>query len=1219
MIEFLIFSILPCLVAALAMVVLRAGASQVFFDVVGTFQAGRLIADAEAKVTVLQSLMLDGLSGIQDSAAALSQQMTAVTDATVPLSREIQEARLEFEKFANFAGGDEVAGAIMEIGLASGFAADQALMAGARMAQLSAIVGGGAGVASATQSGIEFGLIGGMGTEDAMKRMISLQQQTNYMYGELTDTQLNRLTAEEKANLVRTNSIRLMDELNTIENRSAATMSQITYVMNQFASSAKLAGDSTSFMAAMAATLIEAGEEQGKAGRSLRMMYARLGADTGGSTAQLKHYGIAVKDATGNMRSMEDIFGDIAARSNNMTKAQKMELAQAIAGNDHYVRALKLMDNYGRAQQLSAEGAARLDTAQDELNRRYEDQAFQLTQVEAKLKNANASLGNHFVPGVIFATNVMANLSGAMGDMGEESELVGRLLSVGAGLNEFGKIFAPIVEANLNMMSLNVSLKAQKAITRAINGEEIVRSSAYGQKKNDAIMSMNMLESELAAQDRMNNALILGMQMKKEGLTIAQQMQVLESGQIVDLDVIQAKEQQILARLKEAVIEKQKAHQFDLANKPSFVGKNQKGIYEDLRQQHSMRLLMNDDQVFLNHLEKQGLTGQYERNKIITNNGQLAKNFLNRKGVELEFERALAGHEEKKASAMKSLMTMKNAINNADARDVAKSGEKVQQIEKELLIMKQLKAEKGQSILLSQQAKTAFTGESVTEQILRDAHVKSTSALMAKTNAQSQNKIVTDALGDAAHLLSAELGLEAQAIMELLVLMPAFTNVMKGVEAQNKALVTTSMASNMSMMKTSAILGGLSMAFGLMSENEDLAKVSAILMTASMVPATIQMMSMTTATMGLAGATGAADVATKKLTLSQKLLSKSSLAMIALLAVVGTFVWATKDNYNDASDAALNFAEVVSYSADQYAETERRMMGKDLVSISQDLLATSNLVLETEEQLAKATDETNRKVLMARLEIYKMEESAIRDIMNLESARAIQNDAITAQEVFDMGQKLKIARDAEADAKNEDGYIYSWWNGDRARKTLGRDDSKLQMKDALDFMGIKIGQEAYVESKSADTAKALSAIPQEYQGAIADLAAASTDFEDFMNKISVFAEESGSDFGAIFGQMGEDIKEDFIGPIEAAKEAIFEFNNDREEMFFGMAKGNLTGDMVKQVVNRGVETLINTTEVIMTNTFQGMTTSSAAHEITSQIMKNLRQNGLNVSNGSIAL
>ena len=63
MIEFLIFSILPCLVAALAMVVLRAGASQVFFDVVGTFQAGRLIADAEAKVTVLQSLMLDGLSG----------------------------------------------------------------------------------------------------------------------------------------------------------------------------------------------------------------------------------------------------------------------------------------------------------------------------------------------------------------------------------------------------------------------------------------------------------------------------------------------------------------------------------------------------------------------------------------------------------------------------------------------------------------------------------------------------------------------------------------------------------------------------------------------------------------------------------------------------------------------------------------------------------------------------------------------------------------------------------------------------------------------------------------------------------------------------------------------------------------------------------------------------------------------------------------------------
>ena len=65
-------------------------------------------------------------------------------------------------------------------------------------------------------------------------------------------------------------------------------------------------------------------------------------------------------------------------------------------------------------------------------------------------------------------------------------------------------------------------------------------------------------------------------------------------------------------------------------------------------------------------------------------------------------------------------------------------------------------------------------------------------------------------------------------------------------------------------------------------------------------------------------------------------------------------------------------------------------------------------------------------------------------------------------------------------------------------------------------------------------------------------------------------------------------------------------------MFFGLSKGNLTGDMVKQVVNKGVETLINTTEVIMTNNFTGMTTTQAASEITKEVMKQLQARGLNV-------
>ena len=62
------FTPLVMIACAVAMVVLRAGASRIFFDVVGTFQATKLIGDAKASATVLESLYIDSLMGIQESA-----------------------------------------------------------------------------------------------------------------------------------------------------------------------------------------------------------------------------------------------------------------------------------------------------------------------------------------------------------------------------------------------------------------------------------------------------------------------------------------------------------------------------------------------------------------------------------------------------------------------------------------------------------------------------------------------------------------------------------------------------------------------------------------------------------------------------------------------------------------------------------------------------------------------------------------------------------------------------------------------------------------------------------------------------------------------------------------------------------------------------------------------------------------------------------------------
>ena len=101
MFEALFLSFMPVVLifATLTMLVLRAGASRIFFDVVGSFQATRLIGDAQAKITVLQGLVLDGLSGITEGVALIGEQMQMLVDSTVPLAQEIGFARIEFEKF----------------------------------------------------------------------------------------------------------------------------------------------------------------------------------------------------------------------------------------------------------------------------------------------------------------------------------------------------------------------------------------------------------------------------------------------------------------------------------------------------------------------------------------------------------------------------------------------------------------------------------------------------------------------------------------------------------------------------------------------------------------------------------------------------------------------------------------------------------------------------------------------------------------------------------------------------------------------------------------------------------------------------------------------------------------------------------------------------------------------------------------------------------------
>jgi TP901 family phage tail tape measure protein len=1207
------------LFATVTMLVLRAGASRIFFDVVGSFQATRLIGDAQAKMTVLQGLVLDGLSGITEGVGLIGEQLNAVVDSTVPLAQEIGYARIEFEKFVQ-AGDDAtlLSQQIEELGHNFGYSADQALAAGAKMAQLSSVVGGGAAIPAATEVGIAFGMVGGMETEEAMKRLIALQQQTTFMYGGLTQAQFRTLSAQKQVNLVRQESVGLLNQLNTIENRSSATMAQITMVMNQFASSAKLAGDEVSYMAAMSATLIEAGEEQGKAGRALKMMYARLGADTGNNSEILRKYGIETKDANGQLRSMHDILQDISAIYPQLANNHRLEIAQAVAGNDHYVRAIKLMEGYNRTVELNTMAIQELDTAQDELNKRFEDNAFLLTQAEAKLKDAKAALGEQFAPSVIKATNLQARMNESMAEFIEYGRGVrglGTIIEGAMDFTQYARFYAPFVEANLNIMSLNVSLQTQMQIQRALTGQDLVRASAYGKQGSLLRANLSTIQAQANIEDR--RALIQAsmLRMDKNALGTSN----------ANLQVSQGE----LTNNRQALMMTIEANQAEV--KRLQTKQNELGIMKALNPVEAQRRQEQQAQL---GLEQATLQAEKDGLRVLTTEQAYAKAKSQYDSLELKTVQQLMAYKKGHFIHAKAEALMQESVQNHFTQQLTLAGQIIEKkrqsqqlqigltasetkqlnaLQERVKLAQQELASEGQRHINHLIAAQAIGGETQAAKILRNAHIELIAITQQKSSAEVQNNAIMEQAELAARQLAMAYGLTEAELRDLIPKMQIFRNALDMVDEQSKATVQTGMALNNVLMKGTGILGAYSMAFGMLGDDAKAAKLSMFFLNLSMIPMTVQMLVSTAQSYQLATGFTTAGAAANYTTAAVSGLNKALKLMGVGLAIglVGYLAYklmpdATEETDN-LSTAFENMSATAIYTGEAYKSMAQSLADSTLADIADMRLSKEEQIAQITADMAGITEPALLRIKQDQLKAAKDELATLEQIQAVRQAQDLSENVSEAQKFFDL---VKNAQDAEGE------YLKQQEKGKGFVAGIMGFGEKYLAESLIEGAGGAFGleyetHEELVKRLGKDAADAYAQIPEEMQGAVIEAAKYATDFDDFLAILERDFQEFGDDDN-LFGGFGDNINDNFIGPLEAAKNAAFEFGNAREEMFFGMAKGNITGDMVKQVVNKGVETLINTTEVIMTNNFTGMTTTQAANEITKQVVVQLNGLGLNI-------
>jgi len=1101
---------LALMAMAIAMLVNRAGASMVFFDVVGRFQAKRLISDAETSMTLFNAIMLDSFANIQDSINVLGTGIAGWVENLLPAVELLSDAEIQLKKFAAAAGFDEMAEEVQQLGFQFGFTADAAMDAASRMAQLQSVLGQGQ-TATGTQLGMEFGIISGMETEDAMTRLINLNQQLGFMQEgteEMND-------ANEKGMKIRANTIGVLDKLNTVENRSAATMEQITYVMNQFAAQARLTGESIEAMAAQSAVLIEAGEEQGKAGRALKMVYARLGGDIGGARQEMERLGVATIDAnTGALRPMSDVMADLSARWDTFNGLQQQNIAQTVAGNRHYTRFIKLMENWDRVTQLTFEGQMRMTPAMDEVNERLQAQITEFRGAEAELQKYRAELGQQFLPAMTEATRTQTLFVKALSDGVEFlGPTAGFIYQMGEDMKN---LVAPVMGVITNIAALTMAFQANRAVTRAMMGDEIALQEAYG----NAGMTYENASKFMAELGRVRNEELQKVKMQLTGVRSLTKAEV-EANQ-ERIKTIELKRQDARAELYKV-----------LANTRSwrltkFQADTELAAIERLKNAH------ND----------KNNTFRLSTERIEELNVQQAEYIETIRLAKLELrETALQTQEYDKIIQELGFTQRKYA--DEIAGDV---------------ILKMKKEREAMDAANDAMAKRMALFYGVTGSVTALG-----SAIMVFAKNEEQMKIGMFAT------TAATLGMAAAQVYSTAERIKAVEWIGKGIKILHDLYVKTWVAVQATNAETGAIRLN-TMAF---AENQRLK---------SMGPYTD-------------GRTPAAMLEGEVLVRNNELMAgiaATAKRTAITFAVIGVATWVIKKGIESWAkrmkdlEVEANWVEAQAYSMEEFNEVLKEHAG-NYDNISESIQKNK----DEQERLHRNQSQFAQDKLTA----LREELAILSDIQSMYLAnQAVQQGTVTdyqaaAEAIWAQEKQVKSLEESIGwigrNVPGSPGFAFDarWFHPIAELKGENEDRRMWETKVQ------RLERESHELNDLTQQHMVLYRFMQE---------TGVTTWEELATEMEINSElwaEINGEVAEFVDTTGTNMKRN----LREATDAMYEFNSAREEFFWGSTQPNMVGDLTRKVLQKGVENLITTTEVVMTNNFNGMTTEQAAEEILNAI------------------
>lgn len=185
---------------------------------------------------------------------------------------------------------------------------------------------------SATQAaeGLNYMALAGYSAEESMKMLPTVLNLAAAGNMELATASDMVTDAQSALGLTTKETVDLVDQMAKASSTTNTSVSQLGEAMLTIGGTAKMMKGGTKELSQVLGLLADNGIKGAEGGTALRNILLALSAPTSKAATEMNKLGLDVFDANGNMRSMEDIIGDLNAALSGMTDEEKTQAISAI-------------------------------------------------------------------------------------------------------------------------------------------------------------------------------------------------------------------------------------------------------------------------------------------------------------------------------------------------------------------------------------------------------------------------------------------------------------------------------------------------------------------------------------------------------------------------------------------------------------------------------------------------------------------------------------------------------------------------------------------------------------------------------------------------------------------------------------------------------------------------------------------------------------------------